>query len=433
MTRLCTLALLIAAFTMPAAAENNSPIDVRALQLLPDIDEPTRQRAIGTFRREHGKLARLYAAAGDVNKRLQKNRNDKKLLALRNDLAKKIDAQREYLLKQLTKSGITEAHRERLRSMPQGRVREQRLNHMLVLEAPGITERQRALLQPLVAAVNGSLIALNRSQERVSATFRKEDRNIGRQAVARIQEQFRQTEKRFWIVAYYVLTPGQMRAVRPRLAPRYRYIPQAREAMIQLPGITPSQGTRIYARYAEHESEIAADRASVRLLQIRSRDKKIVGEERKQLQQKLGATYRRMQSLTQDLRTACQEILTEEQTLALRALPPMLNIGERSRAPWDYTRGMVMHNLTREAIQKVQRTTSSQLRLAVQESRKAMQAMGMGAGMSELGPESPQSMGMAMMRQNERGRRTDILREAGAELMLDVLSLEQIQSWVIGE
>ena len=428
-----TTALLLILLAAPAFA-GGSAIDESALRFLADVEEPVRNRIIVAYRRARGQLTKLGRDNAKLAERRRKNPRDGKLQREQNQLRRKIEDARKKAVAAMQAAGLTDALLAQVRAMPHGPAREQRINHLRVLEAPGLTTRQRALLEPLVHSVNGSLVALERSQNRVGQTFKAEDRKVGQQATARIREQFRATERRFWHVVYYVLTPEQMRAVRPRLTQRYRRISQPRESMIALPGMTPSQGTRVIARFAEHESEITADMAAVRLLGIKLRDKKLTREQRQQINRERGDCYRRMGAANNRLREGLYAILDDEQKAAYESLPPMLNIGERGRPPWGYTAKMAIDAETRRKIQALQRAAGSQIRDAQRESNKAMAAMGMGGGArAELGPESPQAMGMNMMRQNQRGRATDILREAGADLMLEILAPHQVLRWVAGD
>lgn len=421
------LAVLLTA--VPAAA--GSAIDDRSVQFLADVTEPVRNQIRAAIRRANGRLGKLYRQSAKLTQERRKKPRDQKLAKAQRELAAKIEQERKRAIAEMRKAGMTDELFEQLRSMPHGHAREQRVNHARILEAPDLTSRQRAVLEPLVYAVNGSLVALERSQSRVMQSFKKEDRKLGQQATARIREQFRQTERRFWNVIYYVLTPDQMRAVRPRLTRRYRNISQPRESMIALPGMTPSQGLRVTARFTEHQSEITADQAAVRRLGIELRRKDLTREQRQKINAERGACYRRMGACNQRLREDLSAILNEEQRRAYASLPPMLNLAERGRPPWSYTAKMALDSEARKDIQTLQRAVGSQLRDAQREARRAMQ--GMGGDMSELGPESPQAMGMQMMRQNQRGRRDEIMREAGADLMIEILAPHQIIRWVVGD
>ena len=422
------LAVLLTA--VPATA--GSAIDDRSVQYLADVTEPVRNQIRAAVRRANGRLGRLHRQNAQLTRQRRQKPRDQKLAKAQRDVVAKIEQERKRAIAEMRKAGMTDELFEQLRSMPHGHAREQRINHARILEVPDLTSRQRAVLEPLVYAVNGSLVALERSQSRVVQGFKKEDRKLGQQATARIREQFRQTERRFWHIIYYVLTPDQMRALRPRLTQRYRRVSQPRESLIGLPGMTPSQGLRVNARFTEHQSEITADLAAVRRLNIELRDnKKLTREQRQKLNLERGACYRRMGACNERLRQDLNAILTEEQRRAYASLPPMLNLGERGRPPWSYTTKMALDSDARKDIQTLQRAVGSQLRDAQRESRKALQ--GMGGEMAELGPESPQAMGMQMMRQEQRGRRDDILREAGADLMIEILAPHQIVRWVVGD
>ncbi len=333
------------------------------------------------------------------------------------------------LLGRLRAAGLTDAQLDRLRRMPRGVMRQSRYNHGIVLEAPELSEAQRLTLAHLVAAADGAQITLATQRVRMAQALKGVEALVRNQALSRIDQHVREIDRRFWRVAYYALTADQMRAVRRLLAPRASYIPQLREQMLALPGLTPSQGSRVAAAFAEYEAEQAADQALVRRLQAERRKKDQPGPKVQEINRELGAGYRRLGALREGFRKRLQEVLSQDQRDALNSAPPLLNLGERGRPPFDIVRGMALTKERMDALRRLQKTTNTARQVIQKDARDAYRESGLGGAM--MGSDSPQSMTMDVMRRGTLGRLYELYRESGQTLVTKVMPLSKVSAWVV--
>jgi hypothetical protein len=313
--------------------------------------------------------------------------------------------------------------------MPTGPARYERYNHGVVLEAPDLTDQQREVLWHLVAATDAAQLALVANREQLKRGVDKKEHDLVlRQIESRTNRQFYETEKRFWRVAYYALTPDQMRAVRQLLAPRSQGIPQLREQMLTLPGLTPSQASRVTAAFTERDSERSADTAVVHRVRELLRDKSLDKPARDALAKERGDAYRRLGAIDNAFRDRLREILTQEQRDALNAAPPMLSLGERNRPPNELLRGLQTTGEQRQRVAALDRE-AGKFRQEVQQAQREAGGAMMGA---DLGPESPQQMTMAVMYRGAQEKMQAKFREIGSEIVLEILTPSQLAAYVVG-
>jgi hypothetical protein len=320
-------------------------------------------------------------------------------------------------------AGLDEAQRRRLVAMPRGPLREERYNHGVLLEAPALSEGQRALLLRIVAAADAAQATAVAQREHLLKGL--DDTVMKARIQATCDQQQREVERRFWRVAYYVLGPEQMRAVRELFSPRYRNYPELLQQLQTLPELSPSQSVRLRSLFAELESENAADQAEVRRIAVLLRDPQLPQDERAALHQANGAAYQRMEVRNTAHLEAVRGTLTAAQLGALHARPPVLNLGEILQSPLDLVREL---RLSPEQAARVQQLE--------QEIKKARGALGaaereMGTMMSEIGPESPQMMAVESARQGARGQLAEDFRAAGQTLFAGILTPEQACAWIV--
>jgi len=417
-------ALLLAA--VAARAQPGAPIDRGAFDLMPGLKPATRY----ALRAAWDKAAKDYR---DIAARMQaidkahsrklspKLRAEKNLLRAR--LAKVLDDFR----KRLSAAGLDDAQIERLRRMPRGRLREERYNHRVLLETPELTPVQAAFLRQSIAAADAAQLAAELQGEALAKVLGKEQEMERKRLQSMTGQHVRAVEKRFWRLAYYALRPVQMRAARRLFSPRYRAIPQLREQLLQLPGMTPSQGTRVLALFAELESEGAADNAAIRRLRRVQADRSLKGGKRAQVNRELGRAYRRAGARGQAFREALLDLLQPDQRDALRAGPPILGISDRNRPPWEIAHGMVLRAEQAAAVAELRRTGEGMRRRVGGAERKAV-----GKLRAEIGPDSPQAMTMMMMGRQAGGEILRGYRELGGRLVLEILAPDQLLGWMVG-
>jgi hypothetical protein len=311
--------------------------------------------------------------------------------------------------------------------MPRGVLREQRYNHGVLLEVEGLTTGQRALLESLVTAADAAQGAITAQKQHLVRGLEEADKTLRRHLTSTCDQQCREIERRFWRAAYYALTPAQMREARGLFSPRYSYVPDQRRQLYLLPGLAPSQAGRIRALFAELDSEIAADNAARNQIRAQLRDRALPREQRAELQRRGAEAGRRAGEIQRRTQAAIRELLTPEQQDAYRALPPRLNVGDRTRAPWEIADAM---RLRPEQAARV-RTLQTEVKRARRETQKAHKEDMADLREAGLGPESPQMMMMEMARQDVQGRVTEERRRVGHLLLVEVLDPRQVAAWIV--
>ena len=406
------------------------PVSRTQIDMMPGIEQDQRAKLYRAFYSYKGRIDRANRRVAQINGALRKRPKPdqaKKWRAERGQLQKQLGTWHRAMLDGFKKAGLDAKQIQRMRTIPTGALREERYNHGVVLEVPDLTPKQRNLLTRLVAGVDAAQRALHVQHRHLQGTLKEADPLIMRQFNNAFYSGKSQMERRFWRIAYYILTADQMVAARKLFSPRYRYIPQLEQQMYMLPGMTPSQATRVRARFREHESEVAADQAALRRLYVRLRDKKLKKPERDELNKQVQACRRRMGVLNKDFRDALQALLAEPQLHALRARAPLLNVGEYNQGLRRAIGEMKPDRAQSLAIAAVRRDIQKQQREARNRMRNAMGAM-RGA---DLGPDSPQQMTMQMMQRNAGAESHRFVRAGGHRVVLEVLRPGQVTDWVV--
>lgn len=422
---------LLAVSPLVGAALAQASLDRECIAMMPQISGQVRGRVYRAWDKTAAEWRRLAQRIQATEKVLKGKPAPAAAKKAREELARLRKMQPELVKlsrKRLLDAGLTEEQLERLRRMPTGPARYERYNHGVVLEAPDLTAEQRVVLEHLVAATGAAQLALVANREQLERGIDKKQDLVRRQIASRTNRQFYETEKRFWRVVYFALTPAQMRAVRQLLAPRSQGIPQVREQMMTLPGLTPSQGSRITAAFTEHDSERSADTAVVRRVRELLRDKKLDPATRKGYEKERGDAYRRLGAIDNAFRERLRAILTQEQRDALNAAPPMLSLGERNRSPAEMLRGLQTTGEQRHRVDALNRE-AGKFRQELQKSQREAAGAMMGA---DLGPESPQQMTMMVMYRGAQEKMQTQYREFGRKIVLEILTPPQLAAYVVG-
>jgi len=424
---------LLAVFLLAGAAwAQGVPFDRTGLGMLPGIEQGKRAELLQIHGAGLREVAKVSKKIGKIDQQLRKKpakAQRRKLAAERARLAKRLPQLYAQLEQKMRDAGVDEAQLARLKRMPRGPLREERYNHSILLETPGLSAGQRALLHHLVAATDSAQSATREQKNHLLKGIEKGKENeiLRRRIANTCDRQCSDMERRFWRAAYYTLSPAQMREARKLLSPRYSVIPENRRQFYLLPGMTPSQATRVQALFNELDSEKTADDAEVRQIRAQLKNKKLTQPERAELYRRNAAAYQRINEVAARTRKALFETLTPVQRDAYHALPPRLNIGERTRAPWDVLPAMRVAPAQMASVRAIQRELAQERKRIQQEQKRAKKDLD-SAG---LGPESPQMMTMTMMQQGARGAVADQHREAGQRLVVEILEPAQVANWVV--
>jgi len=352
---------------------------------------------------EKGKLYRLYAQQEQIDKRLKENPPKEE--------ADKLLAERSG---GFGGTGLSPEQIGRLVAMPRGRLREERYAHMVVLEVAPSLER-------VVAAADAGQAVVVAQRERLLNGL--EDKVMRARVESTCNEQQRQIERRFWHVAWHLMTPEQMRAARELFSPRYAQYPDLPQQLQTLPDLTSSQSVRIRALFTETESENAADLAEVRRIAAELRAPDLKQEDKNALYRANGAAYGRMGERNGALAEALRVTLTKEQLDALHARPPYLGPGELGQPPWGLFGDMRLSDEQQARLKAIEQESNKE--------RGGIKAPDMGMMMKELGAESPQMMAVEAARMGVRGQVFDHFREVGRVVFAEVLTPAQVCDWVV--
>ena len=413
-----------------AAWAQGVPFDRSAIAMLPGIENPVRQKLNQIHGATMKEVGRTQKRLGQIDAQLKKKPDQARTRALRAEqaqLGKRVPQLYRRLEQRTLEAGLSEEQVATLKRMPRGALREERYNHGVLLDVRGLTGEQRALLENVVTSADAAQSAITAQKQHLVRGLDKSDKTLHRHLTSTCDQQCREIERRFWRVAYYALTPDQMRAARGLVSPRYANVPEYRRQFYLLPGVAPTQANRIRALFAELDSEAAADNAAMRRIRTQLRDKKLAKEQRAELYRRNAEAGRRAGLIARQTRAAVWEILTPAQQDAFRALPPRLNIGDRTRAPWEVARAMRLRPGQLARVRALQNGANRE-RKATRKAKKADVADLEKAG---LGPESPQMMMMEMARQDTQGRLTEQRRRVGHLLFLKVLDPEQVAAWIV--
>jgi len=355
----------------------------------------------GLTRDQRNALYGVHARQEQIDRRLKEN-------------PPKEEADRLSAERQGGMGGLDAAQWKRLVSIPRGPLREERYGHMVVLEVAPALER-------IVAAADAAQAAVAVQRERLLQGL--EDQVMRARIEASCGGQIRMIESQFWRVAWYMLTPDQMRAARELFSPRYRQYADLPQLLQTLPGLTPSQSVKLRSLFAETESENAADLAEVRRIGAELRDPAIPQEKRQELNRANGAAYGRMNERNEAQVEAIRGVLTKEQLDTLHGRPPWLNPGEIAQLPTDLVREMRLLPEQTARLKQIEEGSAK--------ARNTMRPPDMGSMMAEIGAESPQMMAVEVARQGARGQITDHFREVGRAVFVEVLTPAQVCEWIV--
>jgi len=412
------------------AAAQDLPYTRDAVALMPGLEAAQRNALYRLQGAAAQELARTQKSLREIDKQLAaKPAADarKALVAEQKKLQARLPAVSRELEEKTLAAGINGEQLARLRAMPQGALREERYNHGVVLEAPGLSEEQAALLVPLVAATDAAQAAALAQQQHLVQGLDEVDKTLRRRIDATCGQQRREIERRFWRAAYYALTPEQMRATRALLSPRYSGLPELQRQLYLLPELSPSQANRLTALFNEMDSECAADRAELLRLKRLRKEKKLPKKEGLVLDREARAAAARIEERERALHDGLRAVLTPAQRDALDGLPPVLNLGERGRPPWELANDMRLQPAQRTGIAALRKDAGEEARDIRKEQRAEEQDL-MAAG---IGAESPQAMTMTMARQGAQGATMEVYRGLGLRLVTAILTPEQVAAWVV--
>ncbi|MHC4730183.1 MAG: hypothetical protein ACYS6Z_06260, partial [Planctomycetota bacterium] len=341
----------------------------------------------------------------------------------RRELARKLQplmGKEEGVKEALVFAGVDEKVCERLESLHPGPLLVERYSHGLVLELPDLTERQSELfrhLHPSVLAAQWSLFWQRRKLEQDAGL--KKDEILRRRILDGSNRSIREIEKRYWRVVGYALTVEQRAALHKWLPQAYQRPPNLQAHVFQVPGLTPSQASRIQALITEYGSETAADAAEVRRLQA---DREMDAAKK---QRAIEAATDRVADVLRAIVERSRKILTPEQIKHIDALPPLLTPGERNQTA-DYIKQM---GLRREQMKRLEKLAAEVMAKVKVEQERARRKLGGMQG--ELGSDSPQAMTMQMMQQNVNATRMLAMEEAARTAVLEILDKRQVLGWIL--
>lgn len=321
----------------------------------------------------------------------------------------------------LVLAGVDEKVSERLDSLYPGPLLVERYSHGLVLELDDLTERQRELLEHLHPSVLAAQWALwwQRSRLEQDAGL-EQDEVLRRRLLDGVSRSIREIEKRYWRVVGYALTVEQRARLHAWLPQPYQRPPNLQAHVFQVPGLTPSQASRIQALITEYSSETAADTAEIQRLQA---DKEMAPAAKRLA---VEAATDRVADVLRAIVARSKKILTEEQLEHIDALPPLLTPGERSQTA-TYVGQMGLRPDQRKRLEQLAKDVMAEVSAAQQRAREKLGGM-----QRELGSDSPQAMTMQMMQQNVNATRMLAMEAAAHTAVLEILEKRQVLGWVLG-
>lgn len=316
------------------------------------------------------------------------------------------------LLELVRPFGVDEEVLRVLDDTPDGPRRIERQALRVVLHVPRLTESQRALLVPLAHRTEGALVALEHLRGRIDEGVLDADQLA--------------LQKRFWRVVDAALDRGQRVALRRRLPKEMAKIPDLFAVLYTLPGLAPSQATRLKALLVELEQSAAPDQAIVARFAARVAEEGVSGVERGRLEREKQAAEMRNVARFARAWKAGQEILTPNQRAELASVPPLLSVQER---PGDLKAWLAAFDL--DAAQRGRlravwaRHGSAKGRMLQELARAALMAEG-------FGPDSPQQETVEILRAQAYAEALVEARRAAHEIVDEVLTVEELLAWVLG-
>ena len=444
MPRLLVLALatlLLVPGTATADEIRPPALKPDALDLLP----------FGTFERqdfykEHGslvyrmqaqrkRLAPLYKqrAALQAKKGKRSDADRKKLTELQTQI-RRTAAQVSALLGRITEEvradGVDGALIAYMNHAPSGARRTQRYSQGLVLMLDDLTPAQRWMFDRTITQMEGAYKTNAAQRERTMLAIKQTELDPEKQrAIARtFDRQLQVMEQRFWLLVDVTLDRDQKVWIWNRLPESMRRKSQAEEHLYVLPGLTPSQGTRLRALITEVEHEASPDNAAVRRIgvELRTKAKTLTAEQRAALQKERGEAYARLNELNRFRREGVRKILSEEQWLDFLAIPPSLSTNERSGSYRRTLEGWKPNGAQAAKIATLQRAQQTA-------SRESRQRMALARRESaDLSADAPQMMEMEMAMNGARAEQAEAGRELLGAIFSDVMSADEAAMFVLG-
>lgn len=448
MTPRVFLSALLALATLAVGAPFAGADEIRPPTLKPDAIELLPH---GTFERqdfykEHGSLVYRMNA---VRKRLGQLRSQRaKLYAKRGKrsaadtkrigelnaqigrTAPQVSALMGRITGELREDGIDGALIAYMNHAPTGARRVQRYGQGLVLLLEDLTPAQRWMFDRTITQMEGAYQANAAQRERTMLAIKQTelDKDKQREIARTFDRQLQVMEKRFWLLVDVTLDRDQKVWIWNHLPLSLRRKSQAVEHLYTLPGLTPSQGTRLRSLVTEIEHESSPDNAAVRRIraELQTKGRKLAPEERKALEKERGEAYGRLNELNRIRRDGVREILSEEQWRAYVAIPPGLSTNERSgsyRRTLEGWKPSGAQQAKIAALQKAQRAAA----------RKAQQRMALARrGSAELSADAPQMMEMQMAMEGARAEQAQASRDLLGAIFTDVMSADEAARFVLG-
>lgn len=329
----------------------------------------------------------------------------------------------------LAKAGLPAGSLERARRAAVGPSRAERFGRALLLERlapislPALP--QQALFQRLVPHVDGAVLALHAEGQRLAAASGAEADS--RQVLAQeLDQRRREIERRFWRLVYWTLPDAQRFELCKRLPHALKKLDDGIGHVYLVKGLTPSQGVAFKALLLEIEAEAAADTTQVKRAQDALEGGKLSPEERRAHEQAIQTAQRRLVDLQLRVRDQGLTMFTLEQIQEMRSLPPYLSGAERTRPVKD-----TLHEFRLTPEQQVACVELGR-RYADAKQRFERGALDVQRRLKDAGPDSPEREMAEMMYAGLAGEGAAALREAHGELVLTILTPDQVEAWVLG-
>ncbi len=430
--------LLLLAASAGAVADEAPTTFVRAPILAPGTSDllPFSDLEQQAFNKEHGvlvyRIKSLDGKAAQLARQAAKKgtaaAQRRKLLDEARRLRIQTTALRLRLTEALQCAGVDGVLIAYMNHAPRGAGRLERYSHGLVLLLDDLAPDQRALFDRIVPQVDAAYAALTAQKERTLLALKqtKLDKPEARAVGQTFDRQLRLIDQRFWMLVDFTLDRDQRAALWKHLPTRMKRKSQAVEHLYQLPGLTPSQGARLKAAFTEMEQEASPDQATVKRIQMQSRNKKLTGKQRQALNKERSEAYKRLNDLRRYTNETTRAILSKEQWQEYLAIPPRLSTNERSGSYKRVLEGFKPSAAQTKKMHALQKTARDERR-AMQKRMAEIRREG-----ADYGPDSPEMMGMQMMMNGAKAEGASTGRKYLGAMFLDVMTPEQVTRWVMG-
>jgi hypothetical protein len=300
-----------------------------------------------------------------------------------------------------------------VKTAAKGPLREERYAHALVLKAPDVSPEARTILERLVPAVDGGLLALHGQRK-------------GAEGTPEAEAAAKEIERRFWRTVDVLLDDGSRRWVHRRLPGNLMHPADAIGHVYRLTGLTPSQGSQIKALLVELDSEAAADGAEVKRIEARLKEQDVSESERGDLERAKNDAQRRLIELRLDLYRRGKAILTDAQYREYEAIPPEVTTADRQRNPKEIVDALDLDPAQQQAL------AALRVRYEGEKHRVEMETLAVQKKQQELGADSPEQEMMMMEYVGIQNHVQAVIRRATREIFLSILTPDQILGWVLG-